>query len=101
MCIQLGIVRDSSAFLFSLRRTRVSFSDKFRYPGSVMLREKRSISFGSGFDIFIFDQSNIQYGSYCNFGHSIVLPDGYIQYVMKMQLCGNYNAWTVRKIEVY
>ena len=96
---------DQNAFIFSLRRAGVSFKDKFtvkRSECAITGYLRHGPIFGGGHDICIKNQSNTAVGSYCNFGHSYNLPNGYT-YEGNAQsfLAGNYNQWTTTEIEVY
>ena len=98
-------INDPNAFIFSLRRAGVSFRDKFTvketqnalYGGSDC-----GPIFGGGCDIYILNQSNTTRGSYCNFGISYNLPDGYtVDGNVQSFLAGNYSQWMTSEIEVY
>ncbi len=100
-----GYIKDPYAFIFSLRRAGVSFKDKF----TVKLAQYEYALYGTsgdgpifGNDIHICNQSNTNIGSYCQFGASYNLPDGYT-FGGKVNefLAGNYNQWTTTEIEVY
>ncbi len=98
-------INDPNAFLFSLRRAGVSFKDIFTVKSAVDALYRHSgygPIFGGGHDIHICNQSNTNFGSYSNFGHSYNLPDGYTKGGnAKDFLAGNYNQWTTTEIEVY
>ncbi len=97
-------IDDPNAFLFSLRRAGVSFKDKF----TVKKAQYALIGYSGygpifgGYDIYIYNQSNTNMGSYSNFGHSYNLPNGYTFGGNAREfLAGNYNQWTTTEIEVY
>ena len=98
-------INDTNAFLFSLRRNGTSTSDKFlskisQY--SLFCRADYGPTFGAGHDIHICNQSNTNYGSQGNLGHSFNLPNGYTYGGnAKDFLTGSYNQWTTTEIEVY
>jgi hypothetical protein len=97
-----GFINDPNAFLFSLRRDGVSFKDKFTVKRAEYALYGSS-SFGPTFgldDILIFNQSNRNIGSRCDFGDSYNLPDGFNGNAQEF-LAGNYNQWTTTEIEVY
>jgi hypothetical protein len=97
---------DPNAFLFSLRRRNgISWKDKFMVKNpefSLYGVTDYGPTFGGGHDIFICNQSNINNGSYSNFGNSYNLPDGFSYGgSAKEFLGGNFNQWTTIEIEVY
>ncbi len=96
---------DPNAFLFSLRRSGVSFKDKFTVKeASSALYGYSSYgpTFGGNHDIHICNQSDTNIGSYSDFGFSYNLPDGYTyQENADNFLAGNYDQWTTTEIEVY
>ncbi len=96
-------INDPNAFLFSLRRDRVSFKDKFTVKEATHALYGHS-SYGPTFgpDIHICNQSNTNFGSYSSFGSSYNLPDEYTKggYARNF-LAGNYKQWTTTEIEVY
>ncbi len=100
-----GFINDPNAFLFSLRRAGVSFKDKFTIKQTEYALQGNSgygPTFGYGYDIYICNQSNTKMGSYCNFGYSYNLPDGYTYNGNARDfLAGNYNQWKTTEIEVY
>jgi hypothetical protein len=87
-------INDTNAFILSLRRAGVSFKDKFTVKNAVYALYGNSgygPTFG-GHDIHICNQSNTNMGSFCNFGYSFNLPDGYtFGGNAKDFLAGNYN----------
>ena len=99
-------IKDANAFLFSLRRGRVSYKDKFTVKNAVhALIENGSYRpiFGGNCDICIINQSNTTMGSNTNFGDSYNLPNGYIydDGNSKGFLTGNFRQWTTTEIEIY
>ena len=98
---------DENAFIFSLRRNGKSKSKRFEkkfdgYTG-IYSQSNDGPIFGGGCDIYICNESNVNYGSYCNFGHSYELPEGYKFEQKNTQdyLAGNYDQWLAVEIEVY
>ena len=96
---------DPNAFIFSLRRDGDSFKDKFtvkKTESAIIGYLRYGPTFGAGHDIYICNQSNTTVGSYCDFGDSYDLPNGYT-YGGNAQsfLAGNFNQWTTTEIEVY
>jgi hypothetical protein len=66
-----GWVSDSAAFIFSLRRNGVSYSDKFgviNLPYAIYSLSNYGPTFGGGTDIFLADNSNVSTGSNSNSG---------------------------------
>ena len=98
-------INDPNAFIFSLRRAGVSNKDKFAVKDAVYAlcgHPSYGPTFGGGYDIYICDQSNIEIGSYSNFGNSYNLPNGYTYNGnASVFLAGNYQQWTTTEIEVY
>ena len=98
-------INDPNAFLFSLRRGGVSYKDKFAVKDAVhalLGNASYGPTFGGGYDIHICDQSNTKNGSYCSFGSSYNLPNGYTYNGNAREfLAGNYNKWKTTEIEVY
>ena len=97
-------INDPNAFLFSLRRAGVSF--KYRFT----IKQTEHALYGNsnygpifgGNDICICNQSDTNKGSFCNFGHSYNLPEGYtFGGNARDFLAGNYNQWTTTEIEVF
>ncbi len=92
---------DPDAFLFRLRRDGVSFKDKFtdkKPEFALNWHSNYGPRFG-GNDIFICNQSDTNMGSFCYFGSSYNLPDGYIYGGnAKEFLTGNYIKWTTTEI---
>ena len=95
-------ISDRNAFLFSLRRSGVSYKDKF----TVKTAERAlygNPSYGPIFghnDICIWNQSNTNIGSNSNFGESYNLPNRYVGNAQQY-FAGNYDKWTTNEIEVY
>ena len=92
---------DSTAFIFSLRRNGISYSEKYmvRDASFAILHEPSGPTFGQGTsDIFI--NGN---GGHANFGHSYNLPSGYTygQSNTKSYLAGSYDSWVTTEIEVF
>jgi hypothetical protein len=90
-------INDPESFILSLRRHDISSNDKFmtKNPGhSLYGNSNYGPTFGSGHDILICNQSNINNGSFTRFGNSYDLPDGFTY-------GGNYNQWITTEIEVY
>jgi hypothetical protein len=101
-----GWVSDTAAFIFSLRRNGVSYSDKFGVIDSsyAMVSDSNyGPVFGGGYDIFVADNSNVVTGSNSNFGYGYSLPSGYIKGSSSAQsfLAGSYNGWLTTEIEVF
>ncbi len=98
-------INDPNSFLFSLRRTGVSFKDKFtvkKASSALYGNSGDGPIFGGGCDIYICNQSNTNIGSYSYFGNSYNLPDRYTHGGnAKDVLAGNHNQWTTTEIEVY
>ena len=103
---------DANAFIFSLRRCGVSFQDKFNCKNTGHAFKgcpNAGPIFGgnaygpSRCDIHICTQSNETIGSYCNFGYSYKLPEGYEfgEDNAKGFLAGRHDGWTTTEIEVY
>ena len=98
-------VNDEHAFIFSLRKKGVSRNEKFmvQEPNHAICGFREGVRFGFGSDILICNDSNLEYGSYTNFGVSYRLPEGY-EYGTEMTrsyLAGNYNHWLTKEIEIY
>jgi hypothetical protein len=101
-----GYVTDSTAFIFSLRKSGGSSMENFPIITSVYSIYGNSgygPAFGGGHDIHVRDSSNVYTGSYTNFGHSYSLPAGYAygQSNTKSYLAGSYNSWLTTEIEVF
>jgi len=102
----VGRITDSAAFIFSLRRNGVSYSDKFGVTQSdyaIYSLINYGPTFGSGHDIYVVDNSNVGTGSHANFGYSYALPAGYTYEASNTQsfLAGSYNGWLTTEIEVF
>ena len=93
------------AFLFSLRRDRKSYNDKFTIKNAAYASHGNSNygpSFGGGNDLHVCDQSNIKAESHTSFRHSYNLSDGYSYGGnAKTFFAASYNEWTITEIEVY
>jgi hypothetical protein len=75
-----GFGQDANAFIFSLRKNGVSYSDIFRVTNpdkAIYSVSNYGPTFGGGHDIYVRDNSIIVTGSYSNFGLSYALPSGY------------------------
>ena len=114
-------IKDSNAFLFSLRRNGSLSNQKFKVTKpDFALRgaqfENRNYSlygptFGGGFDVYVRNSSNNYLKDqldgytpcYSNFGHSYELPPGYTYGSIdtKSYLAGAYINWFTTEIEVY
>ncbi len=107
-------IKDSNAFLFSLRRGGVSFKDKFIIKKcddkNALYGDARYGPIFGGFfgpwykdcDILIENNSNTTNGSFCEFGTSFRLPDG-CKFTTNSRdfFAGSFDQWTTTEIEVY
>jgi hypothetical protein len=88
-----------------LTRNELSSKGKFMIKNpqcSLFGNSNYGPTFGSGHDIHICHQSNINQGSYTNFGNSYNLPDGFTYGGNAREfLAGHYNRWRTTEIEVY
>jgi hypothetical protein len=91
---------DSSAFIFSLRRSGSSHLITFGirstsyYGNAIYGGASYGPTFGNGHDIYVRDRSNIYTGSYTNTGSTYYNPGS-------SYLAGNYNSWKTSEIEVF
>jgi hypothetical protein len=93
---------DTKAFIFSVRRKGISCNHKFMVNDA-----NRAIygspyygpTFGSGYDFFIKDKSNINIGSYTYLGHGYHYPSENVD--RKSSLAGSFEGWLTTEIEVY
>ncbi len=95
-------IADSKSFLFSLRRNGTSCCHKFKVNDTnyaIYGSPNYGPTFGSGYDIFIKDKSNINIGSYSNLGRSYHYPPE--KGDSKAFLAGSYDGWLTTEIEVY
>jgi hypothetical protein len=96
---------DTTAFIFSLRRNGISYSEKYmvKNPTYAIYGHKiEGPTFGEGkSDIFLSLQTD-GYG-HTNFGHSYDLPSGYSygQANTQSYLAGSYNSWVPIEVEVF
>jgi hypothetical protein len=100
-------INDPNAFIFTLRRNGIFECNKIMIKNANVANglfgnAADGPSFG-GTDIRIFNNSNVNVGSYCNIGHSYSLPDNIVYQTdnAKTFLAGNYNQWLTTEIEVY
>jgi hypothetical protein len=98
-------ISDEHAFIFSLRRKGIPNNEKFivQEQSCAISGFKGGVRFGFGSDILICNNSNVEYGSYTNFGVSYKLPDGYKYGTesTRSYLAGNYDHWLAKEIEIY
>ena len=101
-------INDENAFIFTLRRNGFSEASKFMVKNAnignaTYGHTDYGPTFGGGHDLYLCNQSNINTGSYSNFGHSYELPDGFVYATedAKNFIAGNYNQWLTTEIEVY
>ena len=76
--LNYGWIYDPDAFIFSVRRKGTANNEKFKVNDpehSVLSHHLYGPSFGH--DILIIDESNTNYGSYCNLGDHFELPQDY------------------------
>ena len=100
---------DPSAFLFSLRRNGISFSDRFMIQNSeyaICGYSAYGPIFGggaSGHDILIVDNSDKNKGSFTHFGSCFLTPAGKTgtNDTTKSFFAGTYADWLTTEIEVY
>ena len=91
-----------------MRRNGTSTNEKYevKNPQNAYYGDYYSsylFQFGSGPDITILAFSDINSGSYTNFGNSFKLPEGYSygSQSARNYLSGNYNKWLTTEIEVF
>jgi hypothetical protein len=96
---------DITAFIFSLRRNGISYSEKYMVKNpqhAISGYIDEGPTFGEGdSDIYLSLQTD-GYG-HTNFGNSYNLPSGYSygQDNTRSYLAGSYNSWVPRDVEVF
>jgi hypothetical protein len=102
--------RDSTAFIFSLRRNGSTYSEKFHVQRetTAIFNKGDGFAFGSyeaSFycDINIQSSSNFNVTNYADFGASYHLPSGYKygESNTRSYLAGRYLGWLTTEIEVF
>jgi hypothetical protein len=96
---------DANAFIFSLRRFGNPNKQRFnvtRTENAIYRYYSYGPTFGGGHDIYVADNSNTNYYSYCNFGYSYQSPKNitYESAEAQSYLAGSYT-WQTSEIEVY
>ena len=99
-----GWIKDSKAFIFSLRQNGTLNNKKFKVVDenhSILAHKSYGPSFGH--DILIEDNSNEKIGSYCNLGDHYELPNGYKYEDCRTSkyLAGDFDFWLTKEIEVF
>ena len=99
-------IEDGHAFIFSLRRNGISTNEKYKIK--TPKRAYYSYVFNTSWliyfiDISVVSNSNIETGSYTDFGNSYEIPEGYTYGTgsARNYLSGNYNKWLTTEIEVF
>jgi hypothetical protein len=101
-----GFISDANAFIFSLRRNGVSYSDKFRIrtpADAIFSMGGYGPTFGAGADLSVADKSNVSTSSNSDFGYTYYLPSGYSYGTAntKSFLAGTDKGWLTTEIEVF
>ncbi|KAJ5078487.1 pep-cterm sorting domain-containing protein [Anaeramoeba ignava] len=99
-----GYIRDSNAFIFSLRNRRNDRKpEKFTIQQdlsqfAIAYNLNQGPTFGGGYDFYL--NSNLQSG-HSSFGFSYNLPNGIIKFSdeAKSYLAGSYKSWIVEEVE--
>ena len=100
-------ITDEHAFIFSLRRNGTSTNEKYGYynyyyqDAYYISSTSNLFVFGGGFDIFISANSNIETGSYTNFGYTFYSGYGFETPGAQSYLSGSYNKFLTTEIEVF
>ncbi len=96
---------DSTAFIFSLRRNGISYSEKYMVKDpnyAISSYSDEGPGFGKGFSDIYLTLSSGGYQGHTNFGHSYSLPSGYSyeEENTKSYLAGSFNSWVAIEVEV-
>jgi hypothetical protein len=97
---------DSTAFIFSLRRNGISYSEKYMVINPNYAIARYSIdgpTFGQGYSDIYLSLDNGGYQGHTNFGKSYSLPSGYSygQANTKSYLAGSYTSWVPIEVEIF